>query len=141
MAEDFVMPRNLTAARSCLKVPKGVERKVVWHHFDTRAARPSFPIRVHPEGKLDIEVRSGIPALVVESGHVVVRLSSRWGNSLTIRPGASAHVVVGSGDTKVTIHNEGTLTLDQPEGEKHRILVFDSRGEATITRQRGGFQA
>ena len=41
-------------------------------------------------------------------------------------------MIVDSPDTKVTIHNEGKLELDAPEG-KHRILVFQD-GEIVVKR-------
>lgn len=122
--ETHRMPRTIDEARRALSIKRGTgEKRVVsWHWFKTRARQDRYPINVKPGNELTINVYSGLPPLVVESGHVTVVFRSIWGNSLTIQPGASAHVVVPSVDTKVTISGDVKgLTMDLPEGEQHRV--------------------
>lgn len=116
--EPLTHQEGLSALK--LRRGKGIVRRVHWNHIKTRQAFPEYPINVGPDNTLYIVVWSGIPKLIVESGHVEIRFLSSWGNSLDIREGASAHVVTDS-RTKVTIDNSGTLTIDAPE--KNRIYA------------------
>lgn len=124
ITETHRMPRNSSEARAALSIKRGTgeHRSVAWYSFKTRNGTSNhYPINVKPGNELTVYVYSGLPFLEVESGHVTVVFHSRWGNSLTIHPGASAHVIVPSADTKVTISGDETgLTMELPEGE-HRV--------------------
>jgi len=127
--QQYRQPHNHNQAVAALNIRRsiGVDRRVDWHYFETRPPRVSqrYDINVKDGNNLHLTVWSGIPFLHVRSGHVTVDFRSRWGNSITIHEGASAHVVVPSADTKVTIHNEGgTLTMDVPEG-KNRVRCYE----------------
>jgi hypothetical protein len=124
MTDDYRRPSTQSEAKAALNIRRGTgqNRSVDWHHFKSRARiLGGYDINVKPGNTLHITVWSGIPFLHVRSGHVTVDFRSRWGNSITIHEGASAHVVVPSPDTKVTITNEGgEYTMDIPEG-KNRV--------------------
>ncbi|MFV8246789.1 MULTISPECIES: hypothetical protein [Mycobacteriaceae] len=98
----------------------GIRRRVDWNHIKTRDVSPEYPINVTPGNALTIVVWSGIPRLIVESGHVTIDFRSSWGNSLKVRPAASAHVLT-DGHSKVTIDNEGSLHVDAPEENRVRV--------------------
>lgn len=121
---DIRVPGNLADARAALSMKRaGLPPRIVrWEHVDTREARPKYLINVADGNELTVLVDSGIPSLVVESGHVKIEFRSSWGNSLEISSGASAHVIVPWADTKVTIDNAGELRLQAPP--TNRVGVF-----------------
>lgn len=132
MLKTFYTPRTLAEARRALSMRRvtGEHRTVSWHHFRTRSVIHEYPINVKPGNQLDLTVWSGIPFLRIESGSVTVTFRSSLGNSLTMAPGAGAHVIVPSADTKVTITGDTTnLTLDIPSG-KHRVYWPDKYDNA-----------
>src|SRR5882757_6253424 len=99
MSDSYVQPRTRKEGLSAITMRRstGESRVVVWGHIKTRAVNDTYPINVKQGSSLLIRVFSGIPRFIVESGHVTVEFCSTWGNSLTIRPGASAHVIVPKG--------------------------------------------
>lgn len=128
-------PRTRQEGLSALSLRRGtgVQREVSWHHIKYRNRSGSlldhYPVNVSDDNTLLIRVWSGIPKLIVESGHATIEFWSSWGNSLTVRPGASAHVITDE-HTKVTVENEGTLTVDAPA--KNRVAVFN-RGDGQVS--------
>lgn len=126
---DERRPRTHSEGLAALSAKrKGIRRHVSWDHIKTREVSAKYPINITDGNLLVIEVWSGIPCLVVESGHVEIKFFSSWGNSLDIKPGASARVIVPYGDTKVTIDNAGSLKVEAPEQNRVRV-----HGPGTVT--------
>lgn len=122
--EDFRIVRNAAEAKSALSMRRGTgkNRRVIWYSFRTRSVTDRWDINVKAGNTLHLTVYSGLPFLHVQSGHVTIEFRSSWGNSVTVHEGASAHVIVPSAATKVTINVEpgGSYTMDIPEG-KNRV--------------------
>ncbi|OHU47143.1 hypothetical protein BKG82_26150 [Mycobacteroides chelonae] len=135
MSDDVRTPTNVNDARAALSMKRSglAPRIVQWRHFDTRETNPAFPINVAAGNNLTIHVHSGLPSLILETGTVTVIFESRWGNGLTIQPGASARVVVPSLDTKVTLRNEGDLSLEVPSGKNRILILRDGAVQVTTT--------
>lgn len=125
------LPRTRAQGVAALSMRRGAEHRLVkWHYHRARtfvAARAysaPYDIHVKSPNTLHIEVWSGIPNLHVRSGHVTVTFHSTWGNVITVHEGASAHIVVPSRGTKVTIRNDGgAYTLNIPEGHNRVFQV------------------
>ncbi|WP_427019394.1 hypothetical protein ACQCSX_22135 (plasmid) [Pseudarthrobacter sp. P1] len=106
--QDHKHPERKAEAKRLLVNTRGERDGKVRHiHLDSSNS-PDAKIGEHVQvvGPKDgrpiiVSISSGLPRLKVTSGTAIIRADSRWGNSVSVGPGAEA-IIIADADSKVT---------------------------------------
>lgn len=126
---DVTSKTELSRALARIRRERPARAVLTWTHND-RTRATDLPEIAVPEGTiLTIIVWSGIPFLHVQSGRVVYRAYSSWGNSITVH-GGEVHIVTDGGNRKVTV------TVEPTEGKPEPVVTVEPGEYAGGTRLR-----